>query len=410
MPMSQRIVVAGADFTLMRILLLAYLLRIVFRKEGSEFRWNRIDTVVLLWTLSGTIVMTIQLGTVGAFVNRVGWMYEILLTYFAVRCLVRTTDDVLALAKTIAVISIPIAALFAVEMVTHKNPFSIFGGVHVDTTFRDGKFRCQGAFVHPILAGTFWASALPLIWMLWKRDASAHRLCLLGTAATFVIIIACASSTPILSALVAAMGLFLFRYREHRRRIWLGLLFTLLALHLVMNQPVWHLMARVDLVGGSTGWHRFVIFDAFIRHFSEWFLLGDPNASTNWGVWQMRDITNQYILEGLRGGLIALFFFVLVLLYSFGDVGKTLKSIAGRSSILDEKLVWLIGVTILVHTASFFGVSYFGQMTAMLYVHFGLAGSVVPQLLPSLSSTTEASSTPRTRMKPARRAAGRSHS
>ena len=405
LPLSQRIVVAGADFTLMRILLLAYVLRIMVRKEGSEFRWNRIDTVVVLWALSGTLIMTIQLGTAGAFINRVGWTFEILATYFAIRCLVRTTDDVLALAKIIAITSIPIAALFAVETVTHKNLFSIFGGVSPETTMREGRFRCQGAFAHPIVAGTFWASTLPLIWMLWKQEGFAHRLCLLGTAATFVIIFACSSSTPLLSAAVAMAGLALFRYRAHRRRMWIGLIIVLLVLHLIMDRPVWHLLARVDLVGGSTGWHRFVIFDAFVTHFSEWFLLGDTNPSTHWGVWQMRDITNQYILEGLRGGFIALFFFVLVLLYSFGDVGRALKAIAGRNNILAEKVVWLIGVTILVHTVSFFGVSYFGQMTAMLYIHFGLAGAVVPQLLPHLLGTG-AGSPPPGRMRRVRRAAG----
>lgn len=403
LPMSQRIIIAGADFTLMRVLLLAYLVRVFAKGENKDLKWNPVDTAIVLWTLAGVIVMTIHFGTTSALINRIGWAFDILVAYFAVRCLVRQLEDVLSLAKIIAIVSIPIAAFFAVETTTHRNLFSIFGGVPAETVMREGKFRCQGAFAHPILAGTFWASTLPLMWMLWRQEG-AHRLALLGTAATLVIIYACSSSTPMLSAAVAAGGLALFPYRFKRRKMWIGLLISLVILHFTMKQPVWHLMSRVDLVGGSTGWHRYVIFDAFINFFDRWWVSGDHDPQS-WGVWEMRDITNQFILEGLRGGLLTLLCFVLLLVRSFAAVGKALTAIEPLKDRVAEKVIWLIGVTLLVHTFTFFGVSYFGQMTAILYIHFGLAGALVTQIAPNL---VNAGAPPPAEPEPTRPGRGRS--
>lgn len=383
LPMAQRIVIAGADFTLMRILLLTYVLRIFLRAENRDLRWHRLDTFMVLWAVASTLVMTIHFGSSSAFINRVGWTFDVLATYFVTRCFIRNIDDVLRLAKIIAVVGIPVAAVFLVEYSTHRNLFSVFGGVPAHTGMREGKFRCQGPFSHPIMAGTFWASTLPLIWMLWKKPGRAHVLSILGTLAALAIVFACSSSTPVLSSLVAFGGLALFAFRHLRKRMWIGLLGVLFLLHLVMEAPVWHLMARVDIVGGSTGWHRFRIFDAFINHFGKWWLTGESNPQS-WGVWEMRDITNQFILEGLRGGLLTLVFFVLALIYGFGNVGRTLSDIQHLKNTAAEKVVWLIGVTLLVHTVTFFGVSYFGQMTAMLYIHLGLLGALLPQIQPSL--------------------------
>ena len=45
-------------------------------------------------------------------------------------------------------------------------------------------------------------------------------------------------------------------------------------LHFVMNHGIWHLIARIDLVGGSTGYHRFHLIDKAIAHFGERWLVG----------------------------------------------------------------------------------------------------------------------------------------
>jgi hypothetical protein len=197
----------------------------------------------------------------------------------------------------------------------------------------------------------------------------------LGTIDCLFIVAACGSSTPILSVLVAVTGVALFPWRRHRTRMWIGLFVLLMSLHVVMKAPVWHLMSRVDFTGGSTGWHRFAIFDAFVKNFSEWYLAGEPDP-LSWGVWEMQDVTNMYVVQGVTGGLLTLIAFLLVLIFAFGNVGRALNTRSIARSPKRQWICWCIGVAICVHAVTFLGTSYFGQLLVMLYLELALASSV----------------------------------
>ena len=378
LPMAQRLVIAGADFTMIRLLLLAYVLRFLLRSEWRGFSWNRLDTVVILWVIAGAAIMTIHYGSVEVFINRLGWGYDVVLGYFAGRVLLQGWDDVVGLAKATAVISLPMAVFFLYELVTQYNVFHVFGGVPEITNVRDGRVRCRGPFAHAIIAGTFWAVMLPLIWMLWSGERRSRILAIIGTVSAFTIIAATASSTPLLSAMAALGGAGLFLLRHRRTQMWVGLIAVLFVLHFfVMQAPVWHLISRVDIVGGSTGWHRYVILDTFINHFSEWYLTGYATP-TDWR-WQMRDITNQFIIQGVLGGLLTLAIFIFVLVLAFGNVGRRLAEIEGQGFGGDAMLewrLWLVGVMVFVHVVTFTGLSYFGQMNILWHLQLAMAGAV----------------------------------
>ena len=371
-PMSQRLVIFGADFTMLRILIVGYLARVMIRGEFRSIGWNRLDTAMLLWSICATTVMFLAHGSLEVLVYRVGWSFDLLGIYFIARFLIRSWSDVQSAASGLAVLSVPVAILFTVERATAYNIFSIFGGVPAETVVRAGRLRCQGAFSHPIHAGTFWAAALPLIWTLRKDKNFLMRL---GTVCCLFIVAACSSTTPILSVLIALTGVALFPWRRHRTRMWIGLFALLILLHAVMEKPVWSLMQRVDLTGGSTGWHRYQVFDAFVKNFSKWYLLGELDPMS-WGVWVMRDVTNTYVVQGLRGGLLTLIVFLLVLIFAFGNVGRALNARSIARSLRRQWICWCIGVAILVHAVTFLGVAYYGQMSVMLYVQLSLASCV----------------------------------
>jgi len=126
-------------------------------------------------------------------------------------------------------------------------------------------------------------------------------------------------------------------------------------------------------VAGSTGWHRYKVMDATINNFSKWWLLGEPDPMS-WGVWNMRDITNQYVLEGLQGGLLTLVIFVACIAVAFGIVGKALRR--PDSSAQEHLFIYTIGVSLFVHVWSFFGVSYFSQMLMLWYLTLAIVGSL----------------------------------
>lgn len=371
-PMAQRVVVFGADFTMVRILIVGYVARVMIRREFRSIPWNRLDTTMLLWSASRTAMLALTYGSLDILVYAVGWSFDRLGIYFAVRFLIRSWSDLKYAASALAVLSLPVAILFAAEWTTGYNIFSVFGDVPARTTLRAGRLRCQGAFAHPILAGTFFAAAMPLIWTLRGNKNSLMRL---ATFSCLFIVAACSSSTPILSVLAAFTGAVLFPWRRYRTQMWVGLFALLTALHVVMKAPVWHLMSRLDFTGGSTGYHRYEVLDTFIRNFSEWYLVGELDPMS-WG-WVMRDITNMYVAQGLRGGLLTLVLFLLVLIFAFGNVGRALNVRSIARSPQRQWICWCIGVAIFVHAVTFFGVSYFGgQMMVVLFLELSLATCV----------------------------------
>jgi len=129
-----------------------------------------------------------------------------------------------------------------------------------------------------------------------------------------------------------------------------------------MEAPVWHLICRVNIFSGSTGWHRYNLFNQFVKNIGEWFLLGCRDVE-HWGIFQ-GDVTNQYVLEGVRGGALTLVVFVIMVVQAVRITG--ICSIVSRSRET-RILCWGFCVSILGHCVSFWGVSYFGQIMMLLY-------------------------------------------
>lgn len=371
---AQRLVIFGADFTLLRIIVLFGILRVLIRNEYKHFTWNILDTFVTLWLLCETIVYTIQMGSASALVNRLGFSFENLGFYFFFRMQIREWKDVDLLISSFIWISVPVAFFFLIESSTGHNAFAFFGGVPKITDIREGRLRCQGAFDHPIMAGCFWASLIPLIASRWWKFRKARWGAVVGIICCLVIILACSSSTPMAAVVFAVFGgaMFFVRYRLHYIR-WLVVL-ALVVLHFIREMPVWHLVSKVNIVGGSTGWHRYHLMDAAIQHFGEWYLFGTPSTA-HWG-YGLNDVTNQYILEGVRGGLLSLILFIAVLVLAFQKVGRLWRAMSGNRYLLI--LSWALGVSLFIHCMNFIAVSYFGQIYLIFFLLLAIIGSLRP--------------------------------
>lgn len=371
-PLQQRIVVFTLDFFVLRILVLFGWIRVMMRGEFTDFKLNRVDKFMLLWSLSSIIMFTLLWKTGGAFVNRLGVSFDIIGVYFLTRFLVRSMDDIVWVIKTFAVVSVPVAVLMLIEMSTGRNLFSIMGGVPDYTVVRDGKLRCQGAFAHSITAGSFSASLLPFFVAARKYGNRRRLLMYIGIAAATLITIATSSSGPILAYAAGWLGIILWHFRKHMRKIRWGLVLTLIGLHIVMNAPVWALITRVKIFGASTAYHRYRLFDQFVNRFGEWWLWG-VQSTASWGFW-LFDVTNQFVRVAVDGGLLTLVLFITVLTYAFQSAGRAVKS--GNLSTDNEKIAWALGASLFVHVISFFGVSYFDQIRVILYINLALLGTV----------------------------------
>ena len=179
----------------------------------------------------------------------------------------------------------------------------------------------------------------------------------------------------------------------------------LVVLHFIMNDPVWFLLARIDLTGKSTGWHRAALIDAAIRYIGDWWLAG-TDYTRHWmptGVyWNQNhtDITNHYLKMGVWGGLPLMFAFIAIIAAAFTSVGKTLH-LSSQESSRERFYIWILGAILFGHAVSFISVSYFDQSIVFFYLALACIGSVyatkaaaarrvTPAILDELESTSAA--------------------
>ena len=305
----------------------------------------------------------------GSLINRLGLVYNACGIYFLLRVFCQSLDDLITLCRICAILLVPLAVMMLFEKTTAYNFFSVLGGIIETPEIRGGKIRAQGPFAHSILAGTVGAVCLPLIIGLWKQH---RRTAIVGIVACITMIIVSASSGPILSSL-AAGGALLMWYGRNRMRLvrWLAVL-GYIGIDLVMKAPAYYLIARIDITGSSTGWHRAFLIDTAIKHFSEWWLTG-TDYTRHWidyGVgWSEDhvDITNHFIAMGVYGGLLLMVLFIAILSLGFSYIGQMIRREASMPSG-SEFMIRALGSALFAHAATFTSISYFDQTYVFFYL------------------------------------------
>jgi len=363
-PIYQEIVIAGLNFFVVRILVFAAWIRLIARQEIRPIGFNAIDRTVILLAISGMVVFSLLWGTWGAFVNRLGHVYDLLGSYFLMRLLMEDFEDVLTAIKALVVLAIPIAVIMVIEFATGNNLLSFLGTPDL-AGIREGRFRSQGPFANPITAGTFGAVLLPLAAVLWwGKGASDRKLAAAGVICTTLIAWTSTSSGPIFTYMASIIALFMWRYRENMRLVRWSFLFVIVCLHIAMKAPVWALIARVQYFGSSMSYHRFLLIDQFIKRVNDWWLMGTKFTS-DWalGMW---DLTNQYIMTGANGGMVTLVLFVALIVFCFQSIGRAIRE--AEDGFETQVMLWGVGAALFSHAVAFMGISYFDQISTVWYV------------------------------------------
>src|SRR6266404_6382835 len=281
MTMGMRLVVGGLNFTMIRVLLVFAWARLLLRGELRSIKLNTLDKTIIACEISGFVAYLLLWQTTNALQYKLGAAYNSLGTYFFFRFLLRDKEDVVRALRFFSVLILPLAACMLLEKTTGRDPFAVFGGVPAITTVRDGALRCEGPFAHPILAGTFGATLMPLFVGLWQYQERKRMFAALAIAAAAVITVTSASSGPLLTFLSGILALCLWPFRHNMRAIRWGMVTGLVGLQMVMKAPVWFLLARVDVVSGSTGYHRAYLIDRAIANLSDWWFVG-TKATSAW--------------------------------------------------------------------------------------------------------------------------------
>ncbi len=378
--MAQRIVVAGLDFDMLRMMILFGWLRVFWRGEFRDFQWRGMDFAIIIWAAVGIVAYTALRGTPGALIFRCGLAFDQLGLYFLFRFLIKTWDDLDKAIIAFVWVSVPLAIAFTAEKVTGHNIFAHFGGVPYITVERDGRLRCRGAFPHPIIAGVFWSTLVPLVASRIFHPDRRYLVSILGVICCLVLVFCVASSTPVMALGFSFMGAVMFIFRGRLGELRWMVVGSLVVIHFLYDKPVWHLISRIDLLGG-TGWHRYFLIDQAIRRFEEWALFGTISTA-NWGG-GLFDITNHYIFEGVYGGFGALVMFVVIIVLAFQYVGRLWRSSQTSYHLATS---WALGVSMFAHCMIFISVSYFGQVKIVWFFHLAAIASLSPLPVPSYAA------------------------
>ena len=366
MPMGQTIVVFGLHFHLFRVLLLVGIVRVLLRGELARWQSNQLDKLFLWWIALSLSLGSLSLPSEALLINRLGDAYNAALCYIFARSVIVDYEDAMRSIRMLAWISIGIGSLMLMEWSTGRNLLYVFGGVPETTAIRNGELRCQGAFRHPILAGAYGATAIPIFFSLWSYKGGGRLLSLLAITACLIIVITSSSSGALLALASAVIGLALWRVRALLPRIRKTAIVALACLAVTMNAPVWYMLARLSEWVGGGGWHRAWLIDQTIAHFDEWWLFG-TTYTAHWGPAgevisadpTMMDITNHFVMEGVKGGVIKLGLFVAIIVKCFRRLGQALAESAPHP---ERKFhLWCIGVAVFTHCVAFISVNYFDQ-------------------------------------------------
>jgi hypothetical protein len=194
---------------------------------------------------------------------------------------------------------------------------------------------------------------------------------LVGIVSGIFIIVTSRSSGALLAMGTVVLGFALWRLRTKMRLLRIGAVLTILLLALVMKAPVWYLIGRLSGIVGGTGWHRSYLIDQFVYHFNEWWFAG-TTYTAHWApggqVLEVdpnnMDITNQYVKEGVDGGLAKLALFIAMIVVSYKTVGSAIRR---ANSFAARFFIWSIGICLSAHCVSFLSISYFDQIVVMWY-------------------------------------------
>jgi len=371
MTMGQRVMVVGLNFTMIRILILFGWMRLILRGELRGMRLHTMDYVVLVWAAVGVAAHSLLYLTSEAMVYRLGQAYNAVGTYFLFRYMIRSWDDIQRVLKMLAAFVIPLAAMMIIEKFSGRNVFASFGGVPEISEVRQGVIRCQGPFGHSILAGTFGAALIPIFIAMTRQRKGSRMLSWLALIAASIVAMTGGSSGPIMACAFGVLGFCFWPIRRHMRVVRWSIVGMLLCLQVVMKAPIWFLIARVSVFNGSTGYHRSFLIQQAIMNFNEWWLFG-TKSTAHWG-YEMIDLTNQYLRQGVEGGVLTMALFITIIVLAFRNVGVGVRHQSDRNVRL---IIWSMGCALVVHVFSFISVSYFDQNFVVWYMLLAVIATV----------------------------------
>ena len=381
-----RLSIGTIDISCSRIVGTVLLARCLFdNRLRTKFKWSLLDKAVLLNLFVFVAVTLITQPTWATIENRSGFLMDTLFAYMIARYIVTDKEKLITVIKCTSIILVPLAILGVMEAITGWQPFvplrrfkpwnTNTDVVVTNVGSRWGFTRATGPFGHPILLGGGFAMFLPLIYTLryeknvWKTFVYVLSAIMIAGALSSM------SSGPWVMIAVVVFCLFMENHKTWVKPLLQFSIISIIGIQLISNRSFYHVIfSYISLIGG-TGYHRARLIDAAIRDFGKWWLAGYGGKDPGWGLgvsWS--DITNEYIMSGVKYGLAGVIVICYVLYASF----KSLRA-AYRKEVDPylKSIYWSLGSLLTAVSIVWMSVSFFGQLTIILYICLGIIGSAV---------------------------------
>lgn len=383
LPADISIQVMTLDFYAVRVVALVALLRIYLSGDNDRIRMNSIDHLFIFYNVLGALIYILaSQDRVGAFIFKSGNFVDSVILYVVIRNVIYSKESLRLIIKTFSVCVAVLLPFIIFEYYSASNLFAVLGRSAI--SFRNGEIRTSATFSHSILFGSFAAALVPILWAEYKNGRTLFKLLAVFCCVFFVY--TSSSSGPIVVLAGVIFFLFFFRWKQYSRLLFWVSLTAGTIIHFVRESPIWHLLyVRISVKSGSTGWHRYQLMEAAVKEFKNWWLLGYGDTGPQWHTkyWAythatFTDVTNHYLLLGVRGGFFTMFLFI-VLCYK---VVKTLGACSiCQDTIEDQWLWWGFTVMMLAHCITFLSVAYFGQITMLLYLSIAIGAFAHDELM-----------------------------
>jgi hypothetical protein len=376
------------ELTTARILIIVGLFRALaggFFVRPNKSRLDKLFIIFSAWAVLSAVGHEPDVYMPAPFYARVGMVINVFGTYLYGRAYLPDLEAFKRYALLLPLILVPLAILMARENRNGQNAYYMLGGRSSYSMMREGRIRAQGPYQHPILAGCAGASAIAFAVLSWR---SGHKITgMVGLGACLGVVLACSSSGPLAAVAVSLAGIVFWRFRQSLKYVLWSVLALALLYNIVKGRGPWYLMASIDLVGGSTGWHRAKLIDQGFTYLNEWWFMGTDytrhwmSSGVRWNP-NMIDLTNYYLHLGVTGGIVLTLCLIGFIVVSFRLLIRRMAELKETGSG-DEYVLWCAGISLATHAVSFISISYFDQM----YVFFYLLLGAIPGLV--ASSTVE---------------------
>jgi hypothetical protein len=374
------------DILVGRFVVAVLLLR-CFVDDGirRKFTWNRLDTLVTLSMVVyvGAYLITQVESLSSTIEGRGGFLMDTWCAYLAARFIVTDRAKLISIIKCISVALIPLAILGVIESVTGWQPFAPLwrfspwfrGGAFVSEG-RFGFARAVGPFSMAIMFGGVFAMFMPLIFYLRHEKRDWRPLAYIISGIALLGALSSMSSGPWIMVIVVIFCLVMERHKQWVKPLFILFVVSCIVIGIASNRPFYHVIASWANPLGGASWHRAKLIDLAIEHFDEWWKVGYGEKDPGWGPelgMGLTDVTNQYILNGVRYGILGVIALCAVLAKAFRGLISTYRKMTNPDM---KSLCWAFGSLLFSVAVSWISVSFFGQLSTLVYCSLGMIGSL----------------------------------